>query len=126
MMFVALTAGSVARAAEILAPGTGTPVVPTSAWSGFHVGAHFGYAGGKSDWAATGAAAPPSSGSLDVFNMFDAFKGTGSFFSGLQAGYSHTFPSRLVLGVEADVSFPYSIAGSQTITSPAIGQASYA
>jgi high affinity Mn2+ porin len=44
----------------------------------------------------------------------------------LQAGYSHTFPSRLVLGIEADVSFPNSIAGSQAIASPAIGQASYA
>jgi high affinity Mn2+ porin len=126
MVLVALAVGGVARAAEILAPGIGMPVAPASTWSGFYVGAHFGYAGGKSDWASTGAATPPSSGSLDVFNMFDAFKGTGSFFSGLQAGYSHTFPSRLVLGIEGDVSFPNSIAGSQTIVSPLIGQASYA
>src|SRR5258708_5673525 len=35
-------------------------------------------------------------------------------------------PSRLVLGVEADVSFPNLIGGTQVISSPAIGQASYA
>src|SRR5438128_198493 len=126
MVVVALTVSGVARAAEILASGIGTPVAPFVTWSGFYIGAHFGYAGGKSDWTATGAAAPPLSGALDFFNGFDAFKGTGSYFSGLQAGYSHVFPSRLVLGVEADVSFPNSIGGSQTILSPSIGQASYA
>jgi high affinity Mn2+ porin len=125
MVLVALTAGSVTRAADMSPSGIKAPVAPSSAWSGFYVGAHFGYAGGWSDWAATGAA-PSLSGSLDLFNMFEAFKGTGSYFSGLQAGYSHVFPSRLVLGVEADVSFPNSIAGSQTIVSPFIGQASYA
>jgi high affinity Mn2+ porin len=125
MVLVALTAGSVARAADMSPSGIKAPVAPSSAWSGFYVGAHFGYAGGRSDWAATGAA-PSLSGSLDLFNMFEAFKGTGSYFSGLLAGYSHVFPSRLVLGVEADVSFPNSIAGSQTIVSPFIGQASYA
>src|SRR5258708_30469105 len=35
-------------------------------------------------------------------------------------------PSRLVLGVEADVSFPSFFGGTQVISSPAIGQASYA
>jgi high affinity Mn2+ porin len=35
-------------------------------------------------------------------------------------------PSRLLLGIEADVSFPNSITGTQTISSPAMGQASYA
>src|SRR5438105_14872319 len=126
MVLVVLTASGVARGAEISASGIGTPAAPSSTSSGFYVGAHFGYAGGKSDWTATGATAPPLSGTLDLFNGFDAFKGTGSFFSGLQAGYSHVFPSRLVLGVEADVSFPNSIVGSQTILSPLIGQASYA
>lgn len=30
----------------------------------------------------------------------------GALFGGLQAGYGHVFPSRLMLGIEADVSFP--------------------
>jgi high affinity Mn2+ porin len=126
MVLVALAAGSGARAAEILPAAIKPPIAPSSIWSGFYLGAHSGYAAGRSDWTATGAAGPPLSDSLNLFNGFDAFKGTGSYFSGLQAGYSHTFPSRLVLGVEADISFPNSIAGSQTIASPSIGQASYA
>jgi hypothetical protein len=34
-------------------------------------------------------------------------------------------PSGVVLGVEADVSFPNTIMGMQTISSPSIGQATY-
>ena len=40
------------------------------------------------------------------FNGFDIFKGTGSFFAGFQGGYNFMLPSRLLLGVEADASFP--------------------
>src|SRR6266496_688517 len=58
---------------------------PGDNWTGFYSGAHFGYAGGRSDWTAngTGAAVPPMSGSLDFFDGFDPFKGTGSYFVGL-------------------------------------------
>ena len=101
---------------------------PAYDWTGFYGGAHFGYAGGRSDWTAngTGTPVPPSTGSLDFFHGFDPFMGTGSFFGGLQAGYNHLFPSRLMLGAEADVSFPNTIVGRQTIVSPSVGQASYA
>src|ERR1700686_5255084 len=65
-------------------------------WTGFYLGGHFGYATGKSNWGATegAAAAPTLNGSLDFFRSYDAFKGTGSFFAGLQAGYNHMLPSR--------------------------------
>jgi high affinity Mn2+ porin len=97
-------------------------------WTGFYVGAHGGYATGYSRWSATeaGAESPSLTGSLDFFKAYDGFKGTGSYFLGLQAGYSYMFPSRLLLGAEADVSFPSNISGTQVISSPAIGQASYA
>ena len=105
------------------------PAAPAAApaWSGFYLGGNFGYAAGQSDWTARGvdAAVPPVSGSLSLFDGYDAFKGTGSFFGGLQAGYNHLLPSRVLLGVEADISFPNMISGSRTMTSPAIGQASY-
>src|ERR1700680_2455623 len=58
--------------------------------------------------------------------------GTGSYVAGLQGGYNHVFPSRLMLGFEADASFPnsdvqvpFSVRGSQTITSPLTGQVTY-
>jgi high affinity Mn2+ porin len=58
-------------------------------WTGFYFGGHVGYATGASNWSATEVASsgPALSGALDMFQSYDAFKGTGSFFHGLQAGY---------------------------------------
>src|SRR3981081_646646 len=97
-------------------------------WTGFYVGAHGGYATGYSRWSATelAAATPSLAGSLDFFHAFDGFKGTGSYFLGLQAGYNYMFPSPVLLGVEAVLSSPCVIGGTQVISSDAIGQASYA
>jgi high affinity Mn2+ porin len=104
------------------------PSDPGLDWTGFYLGGHVGYATGYSRWSATeaGIAAPGLTGSLDFFKAYDGFKGTGSYFAGLQAGYNYMLPSRVVLGVEADISLPNSIGGAQVISSPAIGQASYA
>src|SRR5439155_13562870 len=124
MVLVALTVGSVAVAAENPASGTPTPTA-TATWSGFYLGGHFGYTAGRSDWTAIGAAGPPVRDSLNLFNGYDAFKGTGSFFSGLQAGYSHIFLSRLVLGAGADISFPNTFGGRPIIPSPLIVPARY-
>lgn len=100
---------------------------PPFDWTGFYFGGHVGFATGSSSWVATttGASTPPLSGAIDLFNSYDAFKGTGSFFHGLQAGYNYILPSRLVLGVEADISAPNTIAGTQSISSPLMGQATY-
>ncbi len=90
-------------------------------WTGFYAGAHLGDAWGRSNW----STAPGLAGSFDLFQPFDAFTGTGSFFAGVQAGYNYMLPNRIVLGVEADVSFPsvrnaqgVSIGGSSTFSSP--------
>jgi high affinity Mn2+ porin len=97
-----------------------------SDWTGFYLGGHFGYATGMSDWAATqGGAAAPLSGSIDFFNSYDAFKGTGSYFAGMQAGYNYMLPSRFLLGIEMDFSTPNTMAGSQTVSPVSSGQASY-
>ena len=97
-------------------------------WSGFYAGAHFGYAAGSSRWSvtSTGAAAPALTGSLDLFNGYDMFKGAGSYFAGFQGGYNYLLPSRLLLGVEADIGFPDTLGGAATFSSPATGTASYA
>jgi high affinity Mn2+ porin len=96
-------------------------------WAGFYLGGHFGYATGASDWAATeaGAATATLAGSIDLFNSYDAFKGTGSYLAGLQAGYNWMASSRLLLGVEADFSAPNTIGGSQTVASVSSGLANY-
>jgi hypothetical protein len=53
---------------------------------GFYFGGHVGYATARSNFVATttGVSTPPLSGSVDLFNSFDAFKGTGNFQSGPQ------------------------------------------
>jgi high affinity Mn2+ porin len=97
-------------------------------WSGFYAGAHFGYATGSSPWSATatGVVAPALTGALDLFNGYDMFKGTGSYFAGFQGGYNYLLPSRFLIGVEADISFPNTLGGMATFSSPATGAASYA
>jgi high affinity Mn2+ porin len=96
-------------------------------WTGFYIGGHVGYAAGKTNWTATeaGATIPTLNGSFDLFNSYDPFKGTGSYFVGLQAGYNYMLPSRFLVGFEADFSAPNTIAGTQTFASGTIGQASY-
>jgi high affinity Mn2+ porin len=68
---------------------------------------------------------PVLAGSLDLFKAYDGFKGTGSYYLGLQAGYNYVFPSHLMLGIEADASFPNKVEGIQTIFSPLTGEATY-
>lgn len=96
-------------------------------WTGLYIGGHFGYAAGNTDWTATeaGAAIPSLNGSFDLFNPYDPFKGTGSYFVGLQAGYNYMLPSRFLIGFEAEVSAPNTIASTQIFSSARIGQASY-
>ncbi len=118
-------AGDLGDARAVKAPPASTPVD----WSGFYVGAHLGYATGSSSWSATptaAAAAPALAGSLALYNAYGLFTGTGSYLAGLQAGYNYLSPSRILLGVEADASFPNTIAGTATLAAPAIGMASYA
>jgi high affinity Mn2+ porin len=126
-----------AGACLVLANGAGAADMPVKAapppaataydWTGLYVGGHIGYDAGSSRWSAmpTAAAGPALSGSLDLFNSFDAFKGTGSYFEGFQAGYNYLLPSRWLFGVEADVSFPNTIAGTSTFASAPTGAASY-
>ena len=126
-----MTAGRVAAADSGImitkAPPTTAPASAAYDWTGIYIGGHLGYATGWSNWSATqgGGTAPNLNGSLDFFEAYDGFEGTGSYALGLQAGYDYMFPSRLVLGVEADVSFPNTLSGSQAISSSLIGQASY-
>jgi hypothetical protein len=47
--------------------------------------------------------APTLSGSLDFYTPYNGFKGTGSYFARLQAGYNQMFGSRMLLGAEADI-----------------------
>ena len=100
-------------------------------WTGFYAGGNFGVGWGKSNW----TAGPGISGSTDLFQTIDTFNEGGSFFAGVQGGYNYMLPNRVLLGVEADASFPawptlpsgvnpfgVSVGGSTAFTSPTLGR----
>jgi high affinity Mn2+ porin len=105
------------------------PVNQLYDWTGFYAGGHLGYALGNSKWTEQ----PDGlSGALNMFQRYDAFTGTGSWFAGLQAGYDYMIPNRVVIGAVADLSAPswqsingVSIGGISTFISPMLGQESF-
>jgi high affinity Mn2+ porin len=102
------------------------PTAASGDWSGFYAGGFAGIASGHSAWSATQpGGAPNLTGSLDLFNPYNAFNGNGSQFAGLTAGYNYMLTSRIVVGAEADVSFASTLAASQNFASRVIGAATY-
>ncbi|WP_375413334.1 carbohydrate porin [uncultured Bradyrhizobium sp.] len=77
---------------------------PATDWNGLYLGAHAGFGRGFSNATLTDPAAAAA----------------GSFFGGpiggLQIGYNVQMPSRIVIGFEADVSFPNYIDGNSVIS----------
>jgi high affinity Mn2+ porin len=128
-----VTCGHAADMSVVNAMPLKAPPVPQSYdWSGFYVGGHLGLSTGTSDWTAnpTQAGLPAISGSLNVFTPVDNFSESGSFLAGVQTGYNYMLSNRVVIGVEADASFPafpnvsgFSISGSSSFNSPVIGPA---
>ncbi len=74
-------------------------------WTGFYLGGHLGYAWGNSNWTARGAGAPES-GSFSLSQGVNSFDEAGSWFAGVQAGYTYMLPNRVAIGAEADATFP--------------------
>jgi len=131
---IALATCTVAIAADLPVKAPVPYVTPAYDWNGWYAGVHVGLIRGSSNWSATlrGTGAPALSGSFNLPFNFDFMAGTGSYVAGIQGGYNYVSPSRLMLGFEADVSspssdvvIPYSLQGSQTVTSPLNGQVTY-
>jgi high affinity Mn2+ porin len=97
-----------AAAADLTSSGNATTSnagPATYDWSGFYVGGHIGYAWGNSTWAATGADGN-AFGSLNFSQGIDSFSEAGSWNEGVQFGYNATLRNQVLLGVEADFTFP--------------------
>jgi high affinity Mn2+ porin len=71
-----------------------SPPIANYDWSGFYAGGHVGYSRG--------------SGRNTLFDPDPAAASSsfGSLFGGMQFGYNYRLPSRLLVGIEADISFP--------------------
>ena len=96
---LATCVGITAQAAEVSQPWgqlvlkAPAPATSQFDWTGFYVGGHVGYARGTARVKI-------------VDDDLDTFKSRfGSLTGGLQGGYNYVLPSRLLLGVEADMSF---------------------
>ena len=95
----ALLAAAPAMAAEVPTAAKAPwqpPVVQAYDWTGLYVGAHLGYAGGRSNWSTSSDLAS----SLDLNQPSDIFNGSGSYFGGLQIGYDYMLANRVVLGAQ--------------------------
>jgi high affinity Mn2+ porin len=73
-------------------------------WTGLYFGAHAGFGRGHSNAVLSDPSIATTSNSF------------GGPIGGLQAGYNFQLPSRIVLGFEADVSFPNYIDGNSVIS----------
>jgi high affinity Mn2+ porin len=91
-----------ALAADI--PVKAPRIQPATDWTGLYFGAHAGF--GRGDSSAT-LRDPAVAATTNTF---------GGPIGGLQAGYNVQLPSRIVLGFEADVSFPNYVDGNSVIS----------
>src|SRR5262245_51030872 len=87
-------AGAGLLAALLFAPLPALPQEPGR--SGFYAGAHMGYLFGNGTATLADPIGVQSAGGTTPY---------GTFYGGVQAGYEHYFNSRLMLGVELDMSF---------------------
>ena len=90
-------AAAMALAGSVKAADQPKPIIvqnPLADWSGFYVGGHVGYGRGNG----RDMLFDPGPSAAD-----SAF---GSLFGGTQFGYNYLLPSRLLLGIEGDISFP--------------------
>ena len=70
------------------------PPAPYYDWTGFYVGGHVAYSLGHEN---STLSDPDPTASSNAFS---------SLYGGVQGGYNYVFPSRLLLGAEADITFP--------------------
>lgn len=108
VIVIGLMAGFQARAADIpvMQPVRAPMVAAIYDWTGLYVGGHVGYGWGRSTatvFDPLAAAVPHSYGSANA---------------GVHAGYNVVLPSRVLLGVEADITFPNYLESSAIISSP--------
>jgi high affinity Mn2+ porin len=100
--FGALALGSPAMAADM--PLKAPHLHPAFDWSGFYIGGHTGYGRGSS----TAVLSDPLAVSTN-----SVFSGV---IGGVQGGYNVQMPSGLVLGVEADLTFPNYIISNKIVS----------
>ncbi|HXW71189.1 MAG TPA: carbohydrate porin [Methylocella sp.] len=96
------------------------PAFATNSWNGFYLGGHVGYAFGTSSYLTSPPGFPAAAGSVGLYGQ-DVQGEFGPLYGGLQAGYNRVMPSGLMLGFEADFSFPDEMQSNLPVAFPAAG-----
>jgi high affinity Mn2+ porin len=104
-----------ASALFLVSEAQADPSAPPAAASGFYVGGHVGYLFGTGTATFADPVPGATAGGTTAY---------GAFAGGVQAGYEHYFPSRWMLGLEADMSFPSAEDLAQVLSYRATGTAS--
>jgi len=81
--------------------------LPNHDWAGFYVGGQVGYGRGHANVTVQDPITTGSSSAL------------GGLFGGMQFGYNYLLPSRFLIGLEADISFPNYLANDDNVWSGA-------
>ncbi len=112
--WTAAMAGDVPPNLPVKAPAayvTKAPQAPAvSDWTGLYVGAHAGFGGGSSGAVLSDPAAAATANTY------------GGTITGVQAGYNYQLRSGMLLGVEADISFPSYLTSNSVVSSLATGR----
>ena len=95
-----LALDSPAIAADVRLPVKAPHIQSVFDWTGFYIGAHAGFGRGSSSAVLTDPAITATSGSF------------GGVIGGVQAGYNVQLSSGIVLGAEADITFPNYLASN--------------
>ncbi|MGZ5873019.1 MAG: carbohydrate porin [Bradyrhizobium sp.] len=103
-----LAAGDAARAADL--PFKAPVLNAVYNWTGLYIGAHAGFGGGSSSAVLTDLATAAAANSF------------GGMIGGVQAGYNYQLRSGLLLGVEADISFPNYLTSNSVVALLATSQ----
>ncbi len=86
-------------------PVKAPPIRSVYDWSGFYFGAHAGYGRGSSTAVLSDPAPTVDSGTFS------------GMIGGVQAGYNYRLPSGLLLGAEADITFPNFLVSNSVVSS---------
>jgi high affinity Mn2+ porin len=81
------------------------PIQSVFDWTGFYIGAHTGYSRGSSNAVLSDPASTATGNSF------------GGVIGGVQAGYNVRLPSGMLLGVEADITFPNYLTSNSVVSS---------
>ena len=104
-----LAIASLFSAFQLAAPARADDI---AARSGFYVGGHVGYLFGNAKATLGDPIGVAAAGGVTPY---------GAFAGGVQAGYEHYFPSRLMLGIELDASFADYLDPNQVLSYRATG-----